>query len=92
MSRNSRPTGLSATRILMSAPVLANATDMTANDRPPKPENTSSVSVRSQLIARNTTLPIAAAALIAQTAAAPNRPRVTIWAILSERGPPRQPH
>ena len=59
----------------MIAPAIANATDIAANDKPPKPENKSSVSARSQLMASSTMLPIAAATVIAQTTATPNRAR-----------------
>jgi hypothetical protein len=70
----------------MIAPALANATDIVANDTPPNPENTSSESERSQLIASSTTLPIAAVTLIAQTTATENRACETIAAIFYELG------
>ena len=75
----------------MIAPVVANATDNVANDSPPKPVHRSSVSLRFQLMANSTTLPIAAVTLIAQTTATVHRARETITTIVPERRWRRQP-
>jgi hypothetical protein len=78
ISKNNRPTALSETRTAMIAPVVANAIANVANDRPPNPDHRSSVSVRFQLMANSTTLPITAVTLIAQTTATTNRARGVI--------------